>query len=350
MDESRQFRCPSCGASTRPTHPVTEGQPLRCGRCGTALRVGEPGDVEAMAKPVRGPRPGRETGYGDDDASTRDRKGMRKDKANTGPRLLILGIGGAVLLLACVVVGVIVMLTLSKGGDSGRPGSRVTAADLRKLEIFMTKGQVEAALGEGKPANLRDLHPNWLQAGQRTGATAWYQWGGGDDALYVGFGRGGSGTQRAVISLFVHKSARGNVVGEETKPGFMNLDPFGADLDDLARDQEKANALLKNPKWKTGPEVRKALVGFWVAVGVGSYDFKADGTCRSQGSGDKSGGTYEFTDDEHIEMTLKAEPAFAGQQTEAKKLRYKVLVGQKELILIDDRFPGAHPIVYQRSK
>ena len=349
MDEI-QLRCPSCGTSTRPAQPVTEGQRLRCGRCGTIFRAGEQGDVEPVAKPVRKPQLGRKTEPEAEEISTRDRQAMKKGKASMGVLLLILGIGGGVLVLGCAGIGTIVTILMLKGGDSGGPTSQVTAADLDKVKIFMTKNQVEAVLGKGKTANIQDIHPNWIQAGQRTGVTAWYQWGGGSDTLYVGFGQGRSGTQRAVISFFVHKFTRGNVAGEETKSGFMNLDLFGTDLDDLARDKGKENALLQDPKWKKGPEIRKALVGFWVAVGVGGYDFKADGTCRSESGGDKSGGTYKFTDDEHVEMTLKSEPIFAGQQAETKTLKCKVLVDEKELILIDDRFPDAHPIVYQRSK
>jgi hypothetical protein len=328
MDKT-QLRCPSCGASTKPARPVAERQRLRCGRCGTVFRAGGPGGGDA------------------DEVSTR--RAVKKGKSSTG-LLLILAIGGGVLLLVGAGVAVLVIILMPEDGDNGGPGAPVTAADLGKVEIFMTKDQVEAVLGKGRTAATGDIHPNWIEAGQRTGVTTWYQWGGGADTLYVGFGQGRSGTPRAVISFFVHRSTTGIGAAEETKPGFMNLNLFDADLDDLARDRGKENALLKDPKWKKGPDIRKALVGFWVAVGVGGYDFKADGTCRSESVGDKSGGTYKFTDDEHVEVTLKADPLFAGQQTETKTLRYKVLVDEKELILIDDRFPAAHPIVYQRSK
>jgi hypothetical protein len=59
---------------------------------------------------------------------------------------------------------------------------------------------------------------------------------------------------------------------------------------------------------------------------------------------------HRFTDDEHVELTLKADRLFPGQQTEARKIRCKVLVAENELILIDDRFPGAPPVIYQRRR
>jgi hypothetical protein len=38
-----QFACPCCRAILRTANPVREGRPVKCSRCGSAFRVGDPG-------------------------------------------------------------------------------------------------------------------------------------------------------------------------------------------------------------------------------------------------------------------------------------------------------------------
>jgi hypothetical protein len=261
---------------------------------------------------------------------------------------LVVWLGGGLLLLGAVVIGIVLLIWMSRG--EGPPDAQVTAADLDKLDMFMTKGEVEALLGPGRQADIEDIHPNWIEAGRRCGATHWREWKNGETSLIVGFGQGKSGTPRAVISFFVHNFTRGQVVGQETKIGFLHLSLVGGDLDEQARERGKQRALLKSPRWRKGPAIRKTLVGSWVAAFVGAYDFKEDGTCQGSAPGDRFAGTYRFTNDEHIELTLESEPFVPGQAPRTRTLHCKVLVDDEELILIDDQFPRAAPTVYQRRK
>jgi hypothetical protein len=122
-----------------------------------------------------------------------------------------------------------------------------------------------------------------------------------------------------------------------------------SDLDALARDRGAEKKRLESPRWLKGAAIRKALVGSWVAVYVGSYEFKEDGACSGGGPGGKFTGTYRFLDDDNVEMTLKDEPLFEGQPVQTRALKCKVLVDNDELVLIDSRFPN-HPTTYKRTK
>ncbi len=307
-----RIRCPRCGMSTK--LPAGESWPTRCDRCGTVLPEDGQGGPERQ--------PGRSVPW---------------------LVLVALGVGVGALLLA----GGVYLVWAARSNNTDTP---VTAADLDRIKIFMTRDEVEAVLGKGKEADLDTVHPNWIETGQKCRVTLWQQWKNGDDSLYVGFGQGTSGTHRAVVSFFVENSRGEKSFRQETKIGFINLDPFGSDLDDLARDRAGEDKLLNSPRWLKGPAIRKSLVGSWVAIGVGHYLFKEDGTCEWHSGADRFTGTYRFTDDEHAELTIKAAPLFPGQQTDTKKQTFKVLVDQAELILVDIQLPAAHPIVYQRRE
>src|SRR5262245_13060943 len=232
---------------------IDQGRRARCGDCGEVYPVDERGRTRAAKR-----------GY--------------------GSLLLWLGLGG--LLLLCVVAAIIAAVVLSKR-DANVPAAQVAAADLKKIEIFMTRAQVEGILGQGEEADARDIDPAWWQAGQQCRATLWLIWRNGGDYLVVGFGQGGTGTHRAVISFFVHNFNQPGAFGQETTKGFINLDFPGTDLDDSAKEKAKAKALLQAPRWLKGADIRKSLVGDWVAVFIGSYEFKQDGTCSGGSPGGK---------------------------------------------------------------
>jgi DNA-directed RNA polymerase subunit RPC12/RpoP len=322
--------CPSCGGKGKPAQSLGKGRQARCDQCGARLLLSA-GETEDQDEPALAPR-------------------RREPKGRQRPLALILCLGGGFILLVVAAIVVLVWRSKTNRSPEVEVALEVTLADFKKIEIFMTRAQVEAVLGVGQAAGNQDMDARWVQAGQQARVTLWLRWSNNQDSVFVGFGQGRSGLHRAVVSYYMHKMAVPGGVGQETTIGFIHLDPWGSDLDDLALEKGKEQALLQSPRWRKGPAIRKAIVGFWVAIGVGSYQFKEDGACFEASSADKSSGAYHFTDDENVELTMKIQPLFPGQAVEPKKIRCKVLVDDEELILVDDRFPGAHPILYQRRK
>lgn len=308
-----QTICPSCGAKT----PLDDGRRPRCRRCGAAL-------------------------------PDEDRPARSRSRANNRRILLPLLLGGGLFLL-CAIVAVILLVAVGRKGG-GAASTPVTAADLDKVLIYMTPDEVEAILGKGDEADPAEVQANWAAAGQQLGVTRWQVWRNGDDRLFVGYGQGSSGTHRAVVSFFMHDIVNGRATGFEIKKGFMHISLLGGDLDAAAREKQQERDLLRSPRWAKGPAIRKELVGQWVAVYIGSYQFNDDGTCRAESPGEKASGTYRFVDDQRIELTLKEDPPFAGRGPMTKQRKYKVLVDAEELILVDEALRGARPDVYKRQK
>jgi len=313
-----QLTCSSCGSRT-PSPPGEEGRRPRCRHCGAVLR--------------------------DEGRSAR-----LWAQTNNRRILLPLLLGGGVFLL-CAVVGVVLIVVLGrKGGGPAARATPVTAADLDKIGIYMTPDEVEAILGPGEEADPAEMQENWAAAGKQVGVTRWQVWRNGSDRLFVGYGQGSSGTHRAVVSFFMHDIQNSLGTGFEIKHGFIHMGFPGGDLDEAAREKQKDRELLRSPRWAKGPAIRKALVGQWVAVYVGSYRFNDDGTCRAESPGEKASGTYRFLDDERVELKLKEDPLFEGHQTATKQRKYKVLVDGEELILVDEAFREPRPTVYKRQR
>jgi hypothetical protein len=273
----------------------------------------------------------------------------------TSPLLLILAIVGGVIFVSGIAGTVCLVWYLNSGSGGGGPlgggnaqSAPVTINDLDKVEIFMTKDQVETAIGPGQKANLQDIHPNWIETGRQVQVSDWYEWQGGKDRLYVGFGKGSSGTYRAVVAFYVQDNSKGNVFAQNTKIGFINIDLFRNDLDLQAADRQKERDLLKAPRWEKGPAIRKSLVGFWVADLIGAQKFNADGTYEESMPGSKFTGTYRFLNDDTVEISKSGVPDFPGQGVKTSKHTCRVLVDATELILVDNDFPNASPIAYQR--
>jgi hypothetical protein len=208
----------------------------------------------------------------------------------------------------------------------------------------MPLDEVEAILGPGKVCTFDDVlkivqeaaDPGGkrpVPAGLDDGST-WRLWQNGGLSVMVSFRKGNSGVERVATVTRLTRLPGGAI---ETR----NLTGRHADLDAVAAERLKNQQVLKDPRWKTGPAVRAALVGKWRSLkGLGfrqGWDFNADGTCIFyRGSFDPLGGgqfeverrgKYRFLDDAHVEMvTSSPYPGLPGQPPDQVTQRYQVLV------------------------
>ncbi len=310
-----RVHCPECGASVK-VDP--EARRVRCPRCDTRFAPEEVAEPPARAR-----------------------------EASTFPVLLVVGlVGGALLLVIGGAVGAYLLFGRGGGSGAAAPGRPVTRADLDRVEAYMSLAEVEGVLGKGQQVGYDEIG---VMAGGNDPNRTWYAWRNGDDSLVVGFEPGKSGTQRVVVSFFLQKSTQGGGFRQTSTPGVLTIRFPGQDLDQLALDRAAQRKKQESRRWLKGEALRKALVGTWVAIAQGSYQFHEDGTCSGSQVGGKFTGTYRFTEDEHVELTLKDEPLLPGQKIEPRVLKYRAQVDGNELVLTDPRLPN-HPTTYQRRK
>jgi hypothetical protein len=129
------------------------------------------------------------------------------------------------------------------------------------------------------------------------------------------------------------------------------------DLDQIAGEREKNLKLVREARWKTGPAIRKALVGKWNRTPLvageprAGYDFDAGGGCaRYDGAGPDpvARGTYRFVDDTHLEINFSEPNAFPGGKPNQSTTTFRVLVDENELILVYDYPSGPRPTPVQK--
>jgi DNA-directed RNA polymerase subunit RPC12/RpoP len=346
------FTCPECDATFRASRPLREGARARCPRCGSLCRAG---GRQGRERPRRSPARG------------------------AMPRLLLAG--GILLVLAGLGAGVCLLVAGRAGrrkpenltaaaarADDERAAAQVSAleAGLDRVTPFLARADVEAALGNGREATEGEVRaallegwvrregqpgpPDWVRTDRRNGAAAWCLWRSGRETLVVGFARGESGTQRAVSSYLIRRNA------DPSRPSLVEVGLITVDLGDFVGDPDggarwKAEEArrLAAPRWKTGPAVRRALVGKWGMQHPfrEGYEFAEGGTYRCRAFYDHEG-TYRFTDDRHVELTLTAGGPGVPRR---RPLRYEVLVDEDELVLVSQGGgpPRASP-AFRRAK
>jgi predicted Zn finger-like uncharacterized protein len=338
-----RFTCPECSARLSISEAAARGKRVRCPDCGARF---EP-EPDEPRRPRKKPLP----------------------SGTNRTVLLIGGIAGGVLVLGLVVVLVVVLLGRGGGGLLG--SSRVTAENADSLLEGMTVEEVETILGPGKVCTLEDAlrtvvyeagdprRQRLVPAGLDDGTT-WRVWENGGLTVVANFRKGKAGVERLVSVQRVSHLPGGAVETRSNTGGH-------ADLDAVAAERVKNQQLLKDPRWKTGAAVRTALVGSWRspkgADARRGWDFNADGTCVhydgrfgfGEGQlGVESRGNYRFVDDAHVEIvTSNPLQGFPGQQPpDPVTARYKVLVDDKELVLVsnDDRpAPDLEPAMQRRQ-
>jgi hypothetical protein len=325
--------CPHCNqACTMADHRA--GKKVRCAACANVFPVPAPSErPDTIGSDSR-----RHSGRLDDRPGRNGRKRVP---------LWVWLVSGAGLLLVGVVVLVVVLrrpVPPVAGPDlAGPPSSaNVTSENADKLLEGMTVAEADAILGPGKICTLDDIgricavdvgpqqqRPEVARVGDES---SWRLWQNGGLSVMVGFRRGKSGVERVSTVARLTRLPSGAIE-------FARTEPMSNDLDAVAAARLKYQQLLLDARWKTGAALRAALVGKWRSPRSPGWrkgwDFNADGTCTvySGEAGElfvQDRGKYYLGDDTHIE--IETVPRSPQQNPE----RYRVLVDDKELVLVDD--------------
>jgi predicted Zn finger-like uncharacterized protein len=351
-----RLTCPECAARITISDLAPSGKRVRCQDCGARF---DPSAADPDPDP---------DGTGREPAK-RPRKSGKKRAGRSGALIAVLLIGGGVALLLAVgliVVGVVLLLPGS--GSWGLPGlgpsglfapSRVTVENFNKLAQGMSVSQAESILGPGKVCTIGEI----VQVGDASheavpalngtpaalgDESSWRRWQNGGLDVFVGFRKGKSGVERVCCYSFVNELPGGAVETESQADNPLE------DLDAMAAARSKNEQLVNNPCWKTGPAIRAALVGKWRFTNGGpgddrtGWDFGADGTCVHYGGFGQDSvapGRYRFVDDSHIETVVSQPDFFPGKPPTQVTEQFKVLVDDKELVLVYDSPNGPSPML-----
>jgi hypothetical protein len=344
-----RFTCPECTARVKVPDTTPKDKRIRCHDCGALFDQSPPdsGRHEIEEKP---------------------RPRQRDKQGRSGARIAVLLIGGGAfaLLALGLVVGGIVLIVMNNGGAGGpsvlNPGglfgaSKATVENYHKLARGMSVSEAEAILGPGKNCTINDF----FQANDPTNQiapalkdipavqndpTTWRRWQNGGLDIFVNFRKGKSGVERVCAFYLINRLPGGAIETETQEDNPLE------DLDAMAAGRAKNEQLLKDPRWKTGPAIRAALIGKWTMPRIlqgeprSGWDFNADGTCAhigGFGQGAVASGTYRFVDDSHIETTTSQPDFFTKQPGLPVTEHFKVLVDDKELVLVYDNPDGPSP-------
>jgi predicted Zn finger-like uncharacterized protein len=372
------MNCPHCDR-TYTLEDHLAGAKVRCKACSTVFEVPAPGERRRDVASDAPRRPSRRDDYDDRDDYGEERRPRRKGRKRGVPVWVwLVSVGGGLLVVGLVVL---VVVLVGKGPSASGPGfgglsgtSKVTKENADKLLAGMSVAEAEELLGPGKVCTYEEICkvceaagtteagfkkvPLVQPPGRAGDESSWHLWQNGDLNVLVIFRKGKSGVER-VSNVSRWTRLPGGAVETASMAGGLG------DLDALAAKRLQEQQLLKDPRWKTGPAIRTALVGKWRSpkgpVVRQGWDFNADGTCilyRGGGFGafqdtfnvDRRG-QYRFLDDSHVEMvTTSPYPGFPGQPPEEVTQRYKVLVDEKELIFVDEGGypPSVHPALQRQ--
>lgn len=287
--------------------------------------------------------------------------------SSRGTAVLIFGLMALCTCLICVPgvgIGVFVMMRHGLNGQAmpidqaggaavimNVPPAKFEKDDIHKIEPGMTVDEVNALIGEGRPANQNDMRQafgnfalgadaKWTNAGREAGVSSWRQWKNGDQRIFVGFAKGQkSGRDRAVASFWVRPLPN----GFESDPGIMPLPAFfGGDPDDIAKEREEKNKHLNDPKFKAG-DPKKKILAKWLTDRDNGFEFRADGTYDRIGR--RYQGKYKFVAADEIELHIPPGGEFVGGP--ALTERHKIWVSDEELIM--QLLPHRLKLTYKRA-
>jgi hypothetical protein len=289
----------------------------------------------------------------------------KRRKKQASRRALWLGLAlGSVGLIGGLVFLVVVGVLLFGGNRAASLiglNTAVTEENAHKVWTGMTLDQVQEVLGRGEACSLNQISsvvdatygtrrglqafPAWL------GDETWYYWRNGHLLVFVGFRKAQSGALR--VSHVQFSTLRGEIFECDELIKGHPLE----DLDYAASEHDKNVKLVRDPRWKTGTAIRKALVGKWNQTPLvageprAGYDFEAGGSCVRYGAGGQdqvARGTYRFVDDTHIEISLSEPTIIPGSKFVQTTTTFRVLVDENELILMYDYPSGPRPTPVQR--
>jgi hypothetical protein len=272
--------------------------------------------------------------------------------------------------MVLVVVGVVVAIVLSRGkdpvagpgggnppDDKGKPApdggkpkpgdiipghvpkadakSLLTREKVNKIQIGMKKEDLASLFGPGRAISEEQARAAHVAASQQDGeqrfakaramgVRTWEQWGDGGDSLYVGYGPTTRGDRVAYHIRYY--TGRAGLMMMDAGPGLWKA----SELESAAERWDREQAILNDPKWRTGAEARAALLGKWIVHSGGAgYEFLADGTHKWLGAGAYTS-TYRFSDPQTLE--LDSYDPFAKRK--GSTIKYRVLVAGDELYLV----------------
>jgi hypothetical protein len=302
-----QFSCPDCGTLIVLLGAMSPHHRLRCRECGTTFAPGAASPEHVVSR-----------------ESERARTPRRKRKRGRSRALhLVVLLGGAGLLAGVAAVMVVLVLVSESTRRAFGVNVKVTPDNARKLWVGMTLAEAEEILWRGQvctPNEIADIatadhgprRALMYAAAPPPGVDSWARWHNGGCQVFAGFRKSDSGVERLAY-VQIMKLLPGDVLEHEE---LNAANPF-FDLDAMAADHEKNVRLLQDPRWKSGPAIRTALVGQWRLPGMPAgdawgYDFNADGSYVRLGlpGGGKGTGSHRFTDDSHIEIDLSEPDLF----------------------------------------
>jgi hypothetical protein len=294
-----------------------------------------------------------------------ERRPRKRRKKQASRRALWLGLAlGSVGLIGGLVFLVVVGVFLFGGSPAASLiglHTSVTEENAHKIWTGMTLDQVQEVLGTGRACRLDEIS-SVVDAtyGARRGLQAfpaglgdetWYYWRNGHLLVLVGFRKAASGTQR--VSHVQFSTLRGEIFECDELIKGHPLE----DLDYAASERDKNVKLVRDPRWKTGPAIRKALVGKWNETPLvageprAGYDFDVNGGCvryGAVGQDQVARGSYRFVDDTHIEISLSEPTIIPGSKFVQTTTTFRVLVDENELILVYDYPTGPRPTPVQK--
>jgi hypothetical protein len=265
---------------------------------------------------------------------------MRDRRSASSSKLPI--ILGSSLLLAAVIVVAVIVVTRSKNKQkpSDAPdASKITMENFDKVKSGHGIDEVRSILGSGSPSSENELRGEFDKAGKVNGALEmagakfspaekWYVWRGNDLTIFIGFGNSASG-DRVAYSAWLRKSGNGYEAGH----GVQLL--RDAKLDTIAKKRGEQDSLLNDPKWKTGQEAVRLLIGEWRQPDAKGWRFFADGSCDFLPSSEHvavTKGTFRFSSDRKLDLIYQdfVDPSHRGPTHHACTL----LIAGDELILL----------------
>ncbi len=336
-------KCPKCGEKVK----VREGaERLRCRECGKSFAPPEDEDEDEDE---------REEAEEEEEkpAPKRSRKKPPAKKLS-GTKIAAIVMGG---LLALGVVALVVILIVRKGGKDGALApadqAKVTADNFRSVKPGMDLSEVEGILGGGRSSSENDMRDAFrkglgeIEAAMEAGfarfgeGAEWRRWDGKSFRVWVAFGKTKEG-QRAAFSTALEQNGSTYTRHE----GFTTFaGPLGHDLDELAAQRKKEDAIRNDTKWVRGAQAQNLLFGEWRNDQANSFVFAAGGKLTEDNpvAFPRQPGkepTFRVLDDKHIEITYPSlftvppgQPSpFTPKDTVRK---YEYLVNQDELALIE---------------
>jgi hypothetical protein len=262
--------------------------------------------------------------------------------------LAVVGAGGFCFVMLGCGGGLYWMFGRGPGGGLLGKAPPVTRANYDKMELCMTRAEIETIMeGPGAKSSADDVvavlarrpvmrgdPPPQAPLGNAPGA-AYVIYRDGNKFILVGYLPSQKYGELSPYQGWLEDQGGGNIVIGARATSANGIDATRADLLKKRDEKEAQQKYLDDPKWKKGPETRKLLLGLWSLDKRQTMEYKADGAALYRLDGRQFPGTYIFQDDTHIKISGAS--SFAGPDRE-----YKMLVCDTDLGLFQKQFDGTY--------